>query len=163
MWCGLGPLFLVRLCSRSSQADGTALPLLLAPSWGFFRWHLWVSGSLLALEIRHSGAWKIVTFRIYNQCPRAFGAHLCVCMGPAHCCWVLSAARTTPVEAGVQHSHFHCRKWLYFCVCRSDWTNTAVVLGKSRSGGSIEAWFTVEGMSDWNINVDVFHNVDTVD
>lgn len=74
---------------------------------------------------------------------------------------VLSAAGMRPVGAGVQHNHFHRRKLLYFCVCRSGWTDAAVVVGKSGSGGNIEAWFTVEGMSDWNINVDIFHKVDT--
>lgn len=73
------------------------------------------------------------------------------------------------VEAGVQHNLFHRRELLYFCVYRSGWTYAAVVLGKSGSGGNIEAWLTVEGMSDWNINVDMLHKVeakqelDTVD
>lgn len=74
---------------------------------------------------------------------------------------VLSAAGMRSVEAGVQRNHFHRRKLLYFYVCRSGWTDTAVVVGKAGSGGSIEAWFTVEGMSDWNINVDIFLKVDT--
>lgn len=36
--------------------------------------------------------------------------------------------------------------------------DTVVVAGES---GSSEAWFTVEGISDWNINVDMFHKVNT--
>lgn len=67
--CGLGPLFLLRFCSRSSKAGGTALALLLVHSWGFFRGYLWVSGSLRALERRCSGACKIVTCSICNNAP----------------------------------------------------------------------------------------------
>lgn len=76
MLCGLGPLFLVRLCSRSSKAGGTALALLLVHSWGFIRWYLWVSGRQSS-GIGEKAQWGLeITFSICNQCTRAFGAHL---------------------------------------------------------------------------------------
>lgn len=77
------------------------------------------------------------------------------------CAWdlLIAAVGMMPVEAGAQHNHFQKRKLRYFCT--SGWTDAAVLLGKSGSGGNIEAWFTAEGMSDWNINVDIFHKADT--
>lgn len=35
------------------------------------------------------------------------------------------------------------------------------VVGESGSSGSSQAWFVVEGVSDGNINVDMFHKVNT--
>lgn len=154
--CGPGPLFFERLCSRSGQAGGTAL---LVHSWVFF----FSSEFQAVLQHRRGdtvGLGRHSPLGFLTNAPQSIwspspGGE--VCMGPAPCC----CRAVVPVEAGVQHSPFHGRKRLYFCVCRSGWTDAAAVLGKSGSGDNIEAWCTVEGMSDWYIDVAMSHKVDT--
>lgn len=129
---------------------------------GLFRWHLWDPGDVLALGRRQQhGLGDTFTSRVCNQRVEHLesSSEQRGLMAPTHSCGGALAAWEQAVEAGVQKDSFDGRRWFYFCVGGSGWTDTS-------GCGWVWKWWQQPGLiccwqCDWNINADVFHKVNT--